>query len=203
MNFTELRDEVFLITKRPDLVTQTESAVRKATLRLHDLDYWSKDAVDVVLTWTVPAYQQEWTPKTTTGPLTGSGTWRSLRYAVKASATGEAYGKPLEYWEPGIGTYDAYGHQKSNVWYESGTKYLFQFSDLPPKLLVGGYTRPIITAIGWNSWISEDHPYAIIYDAALTVLTSIGFTEVARDVAGQLAIEIANLKTSAVQSVGY
>lgn len=200
MDLATLQTEVQAITKRPDLTAQTLSAVQKATLRLHCLDYWARDAIDATITWAAPAYQQSWNYKT--GP-SANARWRALRYAVKAASNGDPYGTPLQHWEPGIGTYDSYGNQKVDVFYQSGNSYLFQFSDLPPKLLVGGYLFPDVSSGGYTSWIADEHPYAIIYDAARTILSSIGFNDVAAQVAGDLAIEIANLKTTGVQAVGY
>jgi len=38
-----LMDDVYILTNRPELVAETRLAVKKATLKLHQLDFFAKD----------------------------------------------------------------------------------------------------------------------------------------------------------------
>src|SRR5436190_11622877 len=58
MTFTELVNEVYGWTNRPDLVTQTKSAVRAATLKFHRKEKWWRDRNTVTLTGLAPATVQ-------------------------------------------------------------------------------------------------------------------------------------------------
>jgi hypothetical protein len=44
-------------------------------------------------------------------------------------------------------------------------------------MLLGCYLHPDITEESYSSWIADEHPYAIISDAAATVFKMIGFDE--------------------------
>ena len=41
--FTELCNDVYTMTKRPDLVAETKLAVKAATLKAHQSDFYPKD----------------------------------------------------------------------------------------------------------------------------------------------------------------
>jgi hypothetical protein len=59
MTLDELQQEVFVITKRPDLAAETLLAVRQATLSRHQLDFWAKDILETGLNFGAPAFHQE------------------------------------------------------------------------------------------------------------------------------------------------
>ena len=43
MTFAEILEEVYLITNRRDLEAQTKSAIKKATLKAHQSDFYYRD----------------------------------------------------------------------------------------------------------------------------------------------------------------
>ena len=43
MTLAELIAEAYTLTARPDLVAETASAIRKATLKMHSVDYFYRD----------------------------------------------------------------------------------------------------------------------------------------------------------------
>lgn len=49
-------------------------------------------------------------------------------------------------------------------------------SEIFNDLIIGGITRPNVTDDGYNSWIAQDYPNVIIYNAAAQVLTDLGDT---------------------------
>ena len=59
MTLTELQDEVYTITKRPDLIAETLLAVRQSTLALHQSDFFWRDLAETGISFTTAAYLQE------------------------------------------------------------------------------------------------------------------------------------------------
>ena len=59
-------------------------------------------------------------------------------------------------------------------------------------MLLGAYLNPNISDANFSSWIADDHPYAIITDAAASVFKTIGQDEKAayfkQDVVEQIAL---------------
>lgn len=196
-SFTEIRDEVYALTKRSDLVAQTESAIRMATLRAHHLDFWSRDLREEVVDFTTPAFTVTWSYKV------AYPRFRSVNYIVKAQhPSNEPYGSPLENITP-LSGYDDYQLQKQNVWYIAGTSMRLSFSEQVRKILIGFYQHPDIVAPAYVSWIADDYPWVIIQRAAERVLSSIGFEDLARYAAAEAAAQEALLKIGNVQDVGY
>jgi hypothetical protein len=54
----ELQADVITITNRPDLVAETLLAVKKATLKMHQLDFFYKDLVESGLVFDPVDYTQ-------------------------------------------------------------------------------------------------------------------------------------------------
>ena len=58
MNFTELMTEVYAVTKRPDLSAETALAVKSATLKLHQSDFYFKDLFETGISFTESSFIQ-------------------------------------------------------------------------------------------------------------------------------------------------
>ena len=57
--FSDLTSDVMTITNRPDLIAETKLAVKAATLKIHQSDYYYKDLFETGLSWDTAAYTQE------------------------------------------------------------------------------------------------------------------------------------------------
>lgn len=191
MFFTDLCNEVYTLTNRPDLVNETASAVKAATLRAHHLDFFPKDLFENYFQFTAADYTQQF-------PLTLIPNYRALKYMRKYYPGTPADSQPLP---PGIDGYyfydpgnnlpdgnfleiitpdnvvDGYHMNKRDVAYLAGQTINIRSGDQFQYMLVGAYVHPIITSAGWNSWIGVEHPYAIVYDAASIVFKTIGYDE--------------------------
>lgn len=175
MNFAELCDEVVLITKRPDLMTNIQSAVRAAILKVHQKDFFYRDIIetgvefpnaefitsfrplDIIPRFRKPAYLREWC------------------YDPSSSNFG-APGKQFEVIEPGNAK-DSYGYYKTDVYYLAGDLLQIRSSTPLTHCLFGAYVLPDVTATGEISWITTEYPYAVIHTAARQVFRSIGASE--------------------------
>ena len=74
MTFDELVAEVYLITNRPDLVNETESAIKAATLKAHKTDFYAKDIYETGVQFDTSDYRQA------LDYINLISNWRALKY---------------------------------------------------------------------------------------------------------------------------
>lgn len=196
MTFDEMVAEVISITKRPDLQTKIESNVRAATLKAHHSDFYYKDLYEVPVQFTNQFILQSFIP-TEVAPY-----FRKVKY--------------IRLWEGDIegdvgkffthiqieNSVDGYGYIKTDVYYMAGQ--LLQLRGTQPlnKVLFGCYQHPIITpSTAYRSWIADEMPYAIIYEAARVTFKSVSFTEQANEYSALVNEQFSELKLSYVDDV--
>lgn len=196
MTLNELRDEVYLITNRPDLADRTLSAVRSSTLKLHQMDFFAKDLFETGITFSTPSYLQQLEYR----PLIPR--WRALKYIRKTDAQ-QADNLPfLTVVSPEL-ILDAYGQNRTDICYMGSEVINIRSSTELQYILLGCYVNPNVTALGYSSWIATEFPFAVIYEAASEIFKSIGKTD---EFAAyrQMAMEQRQLiSVSNVQQVGY
>lgn len=169
MTLTELQNEVIALTKRPDLSTMINTAVKAATLKLHQMEFFSKDLVETTIDMGTAAYTQSYSY------ITAYPQWRAISYIRKIDLTTNLpYDPPLEILTP-TAILDAYSATKVDIVYEAGRVLQFTFKEPVQKIQVGYYANPVVTDAGYSSWIAISYPYAIVFDAAATIFKSIGF----------------------------
>lgn len=196
----DLINQVYTETKRPDLVSDTQSAVIASVIKMHGLEFFYKDVQPTLLVFDSPAYIQ--TIDTQTIPR-----FRAMNYIRKWDPSLAAYqqnpyllppltnnslGIPvnpqlalafLEYC-PANWILDNYGAEKVDIWYAAGSTVFIKSSTLLTQGLLGFYQYPNIdnanNYANFYSWIADQFPYAIIYDAASKILQSIGMDSAAR-----------------------
>lgn len=197
MTLTELRNEVYTLTNRPDLVAETLSAIRAATLKLHQQDYYYKDLYETGIDFGVAAYKQQMEYRLLVP------NWRALKYIRKTDNTGYDDGQFLEVLAIPEMVEDDYKINKKDVCYVAGTVVQILSSTELRYILLGCYVNPNITEAGYNSWIALDHPYAIVFEAAATVFKMVGDTEKFAAHTALAQMEANNVKISNIQAVGY
>ena len=195
MNLTELQQEVYTLTNRPDLVAETLSAVRAATLKLHQSDYFYKDLFETGVVFTYAAYLQQLEYRDLIP------NWRSLKYIRKTDASGS---DSLGFFDLIVpeNVLDSYTLNRSDVAYVAGSVIQMKSSTEFQYMILGCYVNPDITTSGYDSWIAQDHPYAIIFEAAATVFKMIGDTEKFAAHTGMAQMEKNNLLISNIESTG-
>lgn len=196
MTFAQLVAEVLLIVKRPDLQSRIESAVRAATLKMHQADFFYKDLVEVPVQFDLARILQQFLP-TEVVP-----NFRKAKYVrVWFGDTDGTYGPFLDPIQI-ENSLDIYKCSKDNVFYMAGQ--LLQIRAVPAvyRVLFGAYKHPVVTpAESYSSWIADEYPYAIIYEAARTIFRSISFNEQANEYS-QLAGEVlAEIRMSCVDDI--
>lgn len=169
MTLTELQQEVYTLTNRPDLVAETLLAVRQSTLALHQSDFYWRDLYETGISFSTAAYTQELEYRSIL-PL-----FRSIKYLRKANAD-STVGAFFTVVQP-ESVLDHYGANRTDVCYAAGASIEIKSSTQFQYAVLGYYANPNISASGYNSWIALDHPYAIIFEAAEKVFKMIGKSE--------------------------
>jgi hypothetical protein len=175
--FIQVRDQVIALTKRPELVGLTELAVKQATVRAHQVDFFNRD--------------QAWWDFTYT-PLVGNelfvtipniyGDVPQLRTPDFAQSWDVSSARPTENFEHVL--------EYKNLWDENNEVYnhhftLFGESIIARVLSQTGtfrlfyYKNPIVTTGGYASWIADMYIEEIAQWAAAIVWNRSGFQEIA------------------------
>jgi len=198
MTLAELIQEVYSITGRPDRVAETASAIKAATLKAHQSDYYYKDLLEAGVQFNTAEYLQTWDYRTTV-PY-----WRAAKYFRKydMTATPPVAGKILTKVVT-ENVFDDYSIEKTDIWYAAGGFIQLRSSSKEDTYLFGAYVNPIVTDSGYTSWVALDHPYAIVFDAASTVFKAIGKDEEAAAYRNLVAEQISLLRASNIDAIGY
>lgn len=197
MTLTELRQEVYTLTNRPDLVNETLTAIRSATLKLHQSDYYFKDLEEVGVSFLTSDYVQQLDYRSLF-PF-----WRSLNYVRKTDSVGTGTDKFLAVVTTPEAILDSYGINKQDVCYVAGRYLNIKSSTSLQYIMVGYYKNPNITEAGYDSWIALDHPYAIVFEAASTLFKMVGDSDQFSAFSLLAAQQLAELRSSNIQAQGY
>lgn len=197
MNFAELCAEVNIVVKRPDLASRVEGAVRAATLKMHHSDFFYKDILETAIIFDDALSLQSFTPSEAI-PNFRKAKYLRFWHETTTGAMPGAFLEPITI----ENSLDGYHTMKTNVFYMAGKQLQMRCCPAVKHILFGAYVHPIITpAESYSSWIAEEYPYAIIYEAIRTIFRSIGFTEQANEFA-QLSAEIlGEIKMSSVDDI--
>lgn len=196
MTFDELLAEVYSLTKRADLVVETKSAVKAATLKAHQLDFFSKDLYETIIEADEPAYIH-----TIDYPAIISN-FRALKYLRKIGLTD---GQPTDFIEiitPDL-VLDSYNVMRENVAYTAGRNIELRSDTLVQKIILGCYVNPIITEGSYSSWVAELYPYVIIFEAAKVLFKTIGYDEQSASYRELAAEQFILMRNSALAETGF
>lgn len=198
MNLAELTAEVYTITGRSDRTAETLTAIKAATLKAHQSDFYYKDIFETGVAFDTSDYTQSLDYRTLI-PL-----WRAVKYLRKYDITTTPYtpGRILDLLVP-ENIMDRYQVQKTDIYYVAGSYLNINSSTQEQVYLLGCYLNPDITVDGYNSWIAQDHPYAIIFDAAATVFKAIGKDEEAAAYRSLNAEQLSMLRASNIVANGF
>lgn len=196
MTFDEMVQEVIDITKRPDLITKIQANVRAATLKAHNSDFYYKDLYEVPVQFTNFFQLQSFLP-TEIAPR-----FRKVKYI--RLWVGDNSGDVGQFLEPIQieNSIDGYGYIKTNVFYMAGQLLQIRGACALDKVLFGCYQYPIVTPVtSFTSWIANEMPYVIIYEAARVTFKGFSFTEQANEYSALVQEQFAELKLSYVDDV--
>jgi len=196
MTFTELLTEVYNITGRADLVDLTKTAVKAATLKAHNTDFYSKDIYETPITFATTSYTHS------LDIISLIPNYRALKYMRKYDvATAEA-GDFITMITPEE-VLDKYNRALTDVCYVAGRVIEIKSATEFNTLLIGCYVNPIVLEASYSSWIADLYPYAIIHEAARFVYGAIAMDTEKKSQETFVAEQFAELKINAVSDVGY
>lgn len=192
-SFASLVSDVYSLTNRPDLVNETSLAVRAATIKAHQSDDYIKDFHEYSIDFGVSDYYQTLDYKSLIP------NWRKPRYIRKYENSAPT--TILTYIEPEK-VVDKYGANRTDVFYIAGANVQIKSSTAFQYALVGVYENPSVSIGLFTSWIADDHPFAIIYEAAAVIFKTIGFDEQVPVYRQMVAEQYQLLKQHAITGMG-
>ena len=164
-----LTADVMSITKRADLVGATQLAIKNALIKAHSRDFFLQDLFETNFQFNVaaPVYQLDY--------KTLIPRFRKMKYLtyvdpITLEFVEELEGIPLEKF------LDSYGYIKTNVYYLAGTQIQIRTSGSQQIFGLGCYLYPDTTLVS-PSWIADEIPAAIIYEACRSLFKTMGFDE--------------------------
>lgn len=187
-----LTTDVLEITKRPDL--NTVFHVKNALLKAHSSDYYLKDIFETNFQFNVPAsiYQLDYKqliPR-----------FRSMKYLtivdpVTLQFVREIHPIPLEKFM------DGYGYIREDTYYLAGSNIQIRICDTSTIFGLGCYLYPDIT-LASPSWIADEFPFAVVYEAARTLFKTIGYDEQSASMERLLAEAMSEVKQTGITTKG-
>lgn len=195
---TALMDDVYTLTNRPDLVAETELAVKAATLKMHQSDFYAKDLYETAVQFDTADYVQSLAYRQLVPR------WRAAKYIRKYEVAqgNNATGKFLRILTPDQ-VLDSYGQNRADIAYVAGDTIEIRSLTQLQYVLLGCYVNPDVTTNGYSSWIAIEHPYAIVYEAARTVFKQIGYDEQSAQFERLVQEQLVELKMAQLPTVGY
>lgn len=183
MNYVELVEAVGNLTNHPEMVGEITTAIQASTLKLHQADYYTRDAVEKLLVLDQDGYVFQ------VDIPSNFVRYRAIRWMRKWDPTGfdattqqnsGAAGEFLENVDP-EGIIDGYGYTKPNKWYVAGNNLNLRSNSTLRQLLISYYQMPKVAPVAqYSSWIADTVPFAIIFDAASLIFQTIAQQDQAR-----------------------
>jgi hypothetical protein len=171
MGLTDLIQEVITNTNRPELLAETKLAIRRATIKMHNLDYFTGDITEGKLSIT-PTIK----PRI---DMTQFGQRFRKFSAIYVMIDGKL-SKAIPKIDPEVFN----SSSATSGYYTLGGTLVIQNCGVVSGIIFQYYTAPVTTDDDYNSWIASKHPFAIIDEASRTVLASVGNLEKANFFAG-------------------
>lgn len=196
MTLSELQGEVYTLTGRPDQAARTLLAVRSATLKLHQVDFFPKDLFETGITFSLSAYLQQLEYRSIIPR------WRALKY-IRKTDVDQADNLPFLTVITPEQVLDNYGCNRNDICYMGAEVINIRSSTELQYILLGCYLNPDVTETGYSSWIAGEFPYAVVYEAASEVFRATGRSEEAAEYRRLAAEQRQLILISNIQQVGY
>ena len=203
MDYPELIAEVIEIVKRPDLAARISSAVQSATLKAHHSDFYYRDLRESGVVFDSERFVQNFDPRDIFPKFRKAKYLRFWRDVAPTGPSQEGLGAGAFLTPVMIeNAQDSYRTDRVNVYYMAGDLLQIRVSHPWKHFLFGAYVHPTVTQDGFSSWIAEEYPWAIIYEACRSVFQAIGFQEQSSEMRLQVAEQYQMLKVNSVGMPG-
>ena len=175
-SFSDLFDLTVQNTKRPELVALTETCVRLATMRAHQVDFFPRDAAIVPLIYVIDNGTPFVDIPNVSTQLPRKRTIKTLQ-AIDLSTW-----LPVESleWREYSDFWDEDGFLRSGVYTEIGDTLRIRPMVSTGRFDALYYQNPDTTTLGFASWIADAHPEEVAMWAAGLLWARTGFLEQAK-----------------------
>lgn len=191
----ELKADVLTVVKRPDLAADIEMHTKNAILKAHGADYWLKDLFEFAFNFANPEVNYSLDYKTLVPR------WKTIKYLNTIDQTTRDVIRPLSP-IPVEKFLDGYGYKRDYAFYLAGDMLQIRVSDSAQYFGAGVYLYPDTTLLSAPSWIADQFPFAIVYEAARTMFKSIGFDEQSASMEKLVAEAMAEVRMVGLTTVG-
>lgn len=193
-SLAQLKADVLTIVKRPDLLDAIELHTKNAILKAHSADYWLPDLYENSFQFAVAATTYQLDVKTLVAR------WRKTKYLnvldpITAEPTKKLTGILVEKFV------DGYSELRDYVFYEAGGYLKIRASGQEQTYGFGCYLYPD-TTLTVPSWIVDQFPFAVQYEAARTLFKSIGYDEQSASMEKLVAEAMAEVRMVGLATIG-
>lgn len=168
---SEIIADIISLTNRPDLVAETDLALRTATRSAHLSDCYARDCQTTTIQLPDMTYVTQ---------LDRVSLFPRLRSFSRVQLVDSNYFPIIFPPEQQIkiieleDIFDSYGRVRNNVAYLAGTTMNIRTSILGSGFLITWFNVPALDSESFNSWIAEEYPELLIFWAASIVLGATG-----------------------------
>lgn len=189
-----LTADIITVTKRPDLVADIALHLKNALLKAHSADFWLRDLYEDNFNFSSPSvtYQLDYkalVPR-----------WRTLKYLNAVDPTTRDIVAKFK----GISiekAIDGYGYKRDYSYYLAGAYLQIRTSGQETNFGFGCYLYPD-TTLAKPSWIADEFPFAIVYEAARTLYKTIGKDQESASMEKMVAEAMAEVRMVGLTTVG-
>jgi len=179
--FADMQAQVNIYTKRPELVELTNTAIRMATLRAHQVDFFSRDQANIPLTYTPYTSGQIFVDIPNIYTLTSN--LRTPNSLQSLDATSLIPVEFLEYVDDYKNFWDNEGCLKRSVYTLLGNTLRIRSITNTGKLQFYYFQNPVVAGpIAYASWIADLYKEDLAMWAAAIVWMRSGYQEIAQQV---------------------
>jgi hypothetical protein len=193
-SLAQLQADVMTLVKRPDLVNAIALHTKNAILKVHSSDYYLPDLYENSFTFAVSDTQYSLDTKLLLSR------WRKAKYLNVLDPTSGEITKKLNRIDV-LNSVDDYSYVKDYVFYEAGNYLQIRASGGEQVYGFGCFLYPDTTLVT-PSWIVDQFPYAVQYEAARTLFKTIGYDEQSAAMERLVAEAIAEVKMVGLATIG-
>lgn len=175
--FADMQAAVIANTKRPELVVLTDNAIRMATLRAHQVDFFPRDQSNVILNYTPIVSGQIYVDYTTLysiAPLI-----RTPDFMQSIDPATSLPTENLEYVVDFKNFWNEYNELRSSCFTLLGANLRARSLSNTGKFQLYYYSNPPVDTVGYNSWIADMYKEELAMWAAAIIWMRSGFQEIA------------------------
>lgn len=191
----QLTADVLTVVKRPDLSADITMHTKNAILKAHGADYWKPDLFETAFNFAAAEVNYSLDYKTLIPR------WKKIKYLNTIDQTTLEVIKKLKPIETEQ-FLDGYGYKEDYCFYLAGDMLQIRVSDSAQYFGLGVYLYPDTTLLSASSWIADQFPFAIVYEAARTLYKSIGYDEQSASMEKLVAEAMAEVRMVGIPTVG-